>query len=454
MPALTITRGRGDGLSEPQLRDTDHRRQRLRRFARAAIALAAVVLAAGVGWGSLRIAILQRSELADETAPSSLRRRASAPGATPISVRLGAARLNADEQAVFELCAEADLCAPRFEGAFDVAVLDLAKKQLMLRVPLDHAHLARVKRGQGYSCLVLGSGTIEHAGEYSVEAVWSQPLAAGTTLPPSAAGVADVPLVLRILAKPPLTLHDAWLVGALGAAALVLTVALMLLSPPPAPAPPAPAPPAPPRVAAALPLAAIALVYAVMQYPSAGGLWTLWKGVLLAAVQIGCALLLTRQRAHARLGLQRPRLLPGLTGAVVAWPSLVAGARLALRWVPSTGEAPLQTFIAQPSGMLSAALLGVLLPIGEELFFRGYVFGAWTRFGTWAAAIGSVLAFGLMHTQQSWGNWGGLAAVFVTGAVLCALRVLTRSTWLAMLTHLAYNLTLSLTSIAAAIDTR
>jgi membrane protease YdiL (CAAX protease family) len=438
-------------LSDPDLLDAgDRRRQRLRAIARAALVLAALALVAGVAWGSLRIAILQRSELADETPPSSLRQRAAAPDATPVSVRLGAARLNAEDRAVFELCAEADLSEPRFEGAFDAAVLDLAKKQLMLRVPLDRAHLAHVKRGRGYSCLLLGSGTLEHAGEYSVEAVWSQPLAAGAGLPPSAASIADVPLVLRILAKPPLTSHDAWLVGALGAAALVLVASLMLLSPPPSAAPVH----ARPRFAAALPFGAIALVYAVMQYPSAGGSWTLWKGVLLAAVQIGCALLLTRQSRHAQLGLQRPRLLPGLTGAVLAWPSLVASARLALHWVPSTSEAPLQTFIAQPSGMLSTALLGVLLPIGEELFFRGYVFGAWARFGTWTAAVGSVLAFGLMHTQQSWGNWGGLAAVFIAGAVLCALRVLTRSTWLAMLTHLAYNVTLSLTSIAAAIDAR
>jgi len=437
-------------LSDPdRLAD---RRQWLRPYARATAALAVLVLAAGVGWGERRIAALQRGELADETDPSSLRERAAASGATRISARLGSAQLHRDEQAVFELCAEADLSEPRFEGAFALAVIDQAKQQLMLRVPLDRPHLAHVKRGQGYSCLLLGSGTIEHAGEYSVEAVWSDahdppPTAAEPDLPPSAAGVADVPLVLRILAKPPLTREDAWLVGVLGAAAFVLVTALMLLSPAPAP------PGAAPGYAAALPFAAIALVYAIMQVPSSDGLWTLRKGVLLAVVQIGCALLIARgtgAEPRAQLALQRPRLLPGLTGAALAWPSLVASARLALRFVPSTSEAPLQTFIAQPSGMLSEALLGVLLPIGEELFFRGYVFGAWARFGTWAAAAASVLAFGLMHAQQSWGNWGGLAAVFITGAVLCALRVLTRSTWLAMLTHLAYNVTLSLTSIAAA----
>ena len=56
----------------------------------------------------------------------------------------------------------------------------------------DRAHLAQVKRGQGYSCLLLGSGTIEHAGEYSAEAVWSDqvspPSAAEPAWPPSAAG--------------------------------------------------------------------------------------------------------------------------------------------------------------------------------------------------------------------------------------------------------------------------
>jgi hypothetical protein len=41
--------------------------------------------------------------------------------------------------------------------------------------------------------------------------------------------------------------------------------------------------------------------------------------------------------------------------------------------------------------------------------------------------------------------------VFVSGVAMCALRMLTGSTWIAALCHLAYNLTLSLGSMLAAL---
>jgi membrane protease YdiL (CAAX protease family) len=136
--------------------------------------------------------------------------------------------------------------------------------------------------------------------------------------------------------------------------------------------------------------------------------------------------------------------------AVAAVPLLVSAARLSMRIVPSTEVAPIQHFIAWPSGMLSAALLGVLLPLGEELFFRGYLFGAWLRFGRACAFASSVVAFGLMHLAQSWGNWGGLLAICLTGAVLSGLRLLTGSACLPAISHVAYNLTLSLSTLADA----
>ena len=67
-------------------------------------------------------------------------------------------------------------------------------------------------------------------------------------------------------------------------------------------------------------------------------------------------------------------------------PILVAAARIALSLVPATGEAPIQTFVSWPSGMLSFALLGVMVPVGEEIFFRGFVYRT-------ALGLGRALAF-------------------------------------------------------------
>jgi membrane protease YdiL (CAAX protease family) len=125
----------------------------------------------------------------------------------------------------------------------------------------------------------------------------------------------------------------------------------------------------------------------------------------------------------------------------------VASARLSAALLPTTGEAPIQTFISWPSGMLGFALIGVMLPVAEEVFFRGYVYGVALRLGRPAAFAITVLCFAALHAQQSWGNWGGLFAIFLTGCVLTGLRALTGSTLLGALSHLGYNLTLSLMSL-------
>jgi membrane protease YdiL (CAAX protease family) len=269
-------------------------------------------------------------------------------------------------------------------------------------------------------------------------------------------------LWLRVQAKPRMGALDLACVTGLGFALLSLLAIALTLLPETAPAENAAHGGRRLQPGHALPLLAIACVYLAMQWPSQGALETLFKGVLLFGLQVGLAWLFVRAarepgssltvRRLRALGMRRmvrPKLTCG--AAVLAVPALVAVAKLSLRFVPSTGEAPLQTFISWPSGMLSAALLGVLLPAGEELFFRGYVLGALLRYGRALAVLGSTLAFGLMHAEQSWGNWGGLFAVFVTGTILALLRVLGGSTTVCAISHVAYNLTLSASSILVAI---
>ena len=528
--------------------------------------LAACALALGAfAFGALRTRALEQAEFEFTTPPASLNERMQQPNATRISARLGEVALAAGQFAVFELCGSDRFDAERWQGALELAVLQLEAKQLMLRVPLDAAHLAKVRRNSEAACLQLGSGPIEKSGTYSVEAVWSDK-------PPQPA-IAGTPLVLRVLAKRPLSAADRGPVYALALATLA-GLLLWLRATPPAAArrepiagtptlhpsacdrqpentralasrglPPSaaghaarsaqptggaptlrpaaaferqahgvsahanrgsplsaadrqapssvesgaaasmppraasgrlassnepaagaaqrPGPAAPERFSArALALrfgaaaGAVSLLYAFSQLPAPGSTWTLGKGALLFSLQVGLAWALARSFAPGgvaqALGVVAP-LRPAIAAAsaLAAWPVLVAAARFALRLVPSTGEAPIQSFIAWPSGMLAVALLGVLLPAAEELFFRGYLYGALLPLGRLTAAILSVSLFGLLHAEQSWGNWGGLFAVFSAGAVLCAVRVVSGSTLLSALTHVAYNLSLSLSSIAA-----
>lgn len=401
-----------------------------------------------LGYGGTRVYALERTEVEYESPARSLNEAARDPSSTRISSRLAAVSLSANQRAIFELCAAQPLDATRFEGAFELAVLQLERKQLMLRVPLDRAHLAHARANSQGGCLVLGSGLLEHGGTYTVEAVVA---AAGP-----AASVAEIPLRVRVLAKTPLATLDKACVAALGALLLVL-IGLQLYA----------APPADSAAAAdglhgfswadinvdpiAALLASLALFTATL-IPLYGPTLTLTKGVGLLGMQIALAWLLTRDRhgldRRQRLGWCRPaRTWLPVLGAVLSLPALVGAAMLALRLVPSTGEAPIQTFVSWPSGMLAAALLGVILPLGEEVFFRGYLYGALLGYGRFWSATANVLVFGSLHALQGWGNWGGLVGVFTAGLAFLALRIASGSVLVACLLHVAYNLTLSLSSL-------
>jgi membrane protease YdiL (CAAX protease family) len=193
------------------------------------------------------------------------------------------------------------------------------------------------------------------------------------------------------------------------------------------------------------------VLFGATQLPSLGALATLWKGVGLSALQAAVAIAFARWfwpgDARAALGLHGPgRRALWFGAALLAAALLVLSARLSLRLVPATSEAPIQTFVRSPSGMVCFAALGVLLPIGEELFFRGYLYRAALAFGRGAAFFVSWLAFALLHAQQSWGNWGGLVSIAVAGAVLTALRALSGSSLVPALAHLLYNFALALAS--------
>lgn len=419
-------------------------------------AASAVLLACAIGLlglGVMRVHRLERAEVEYEGPIQTLREHARAPEATRISARLGSAVLGANQRAVFELCARDGLPREAFEHAFDLAVLQLPAARSMLRVQLDPAHLAHVRRNAQGGCLLIGSGLLEESGTYTVEAIYP---AAG---PPERA--LDIPLGVRILARTELTSRDRNLVLGLG----LCLLGWLMLQLNAAPAfrlhrddPIESFTGAALGIVPGLALLASALVFAVSELPWAGPTRTLAKGFLLLALQAGLAWFLIRGHDPHRprselLALCRPRqAAAALAAALACWPALVGASMVALRVVPSTGEAPIQTFIAWPSGMLATALLGLVLPLGEELFFRGYLYGALLGYGRLGSAAVNVLVFGSLHAVQSWGNWGGLVSVFAAGLAFLLLRMLTGSVLISAIVHVAYNFTLSLVSLRGAGD--
>ena len=141
------------------------------------------------------------------------------------------------------------------------------------------------------------------------------------------------------------------------------------------------------------------------------------------------------------------RLFLSLTGALLVCPmSLLAdfpGAALRLMGfaLPERAADALDASLFLPCLLAS----GVLAPICEELFFRGYLMGVFTRYGRGRAIVSSALLFSLAH---------GVDMAFLPraliGALLGAMTMRTGSLFAAMLVHGCYNIAIILINFSGA----
>ena len=79
---------------------------------------------------------------------------------------------------------------------------------------------------------------------------------------------------------------------------------------------------------------------------------------------------------------------------------------------------------------------------GEEIFSRGFTFGVLRQFGNVGAIFFSSALFGLMHLNlyigNNWDAWLAYSHVMNTfsfGVFICALMIVTRSIWVAVIFH-------------------
>lgn len=85
----------------------------------------------------------------------------------------------------------------------------------------------------------------------------------------------------------------------------------------------------------------------------------------------------------------------------------------------------------------------LLVPVCEEVFFRGYFYAVLKETGVRGAALISALFFALVHGVDT-----AFASRFLMGLLLCALMLRTKSILATLLVHAAYNLTILLVSFA------
>ncbi|WP_231618472.1 CPBP family intramembrane glutamic endopeptidase [Nonomuraea sp. SBT364] len=94
-------------------------------------------------------------------------------------------------------------------------------------------------------------------------------------------------------------------------------------------------------------------------------------------------------------------------------------------------------------GFLGTAGLMATVAVTEELLFRGVVFRIMEeRTGTVIALVVSMLLFGAMHLVNAKATlWGALAIALTGGVMLAAAYIATRSLWLPIGLHFAWNFT-------------
>ena len=147
-----------------------------------------------------------------------------------------------------------------------------------------------------------------------------------------------------------------------------------------------------------------------------------------------------RVRRPAALGVRRvaPRVV--LLAVVLGIGVWLLSRLLIIVYVSVTGDtSDPQQALTQFSGGAAAfwvvLLGGLVVPLGEELLFRGVGYGSMRRYGAVLATIVSSLVFALAH---------GLNVVFLAVLVLAVLNAVlyerTRSIWPCFATHATFNL--------------
>lgn len=87
-------------------------------------------------------------------------------------------------------------------------------------------------------------------------------------------------------------------------------------------------------------------------------------------------------------------------------------------------------------------MVGIGAGVSEEIVFRGVLFRIVEEgLGSWAALLVSALAFGAIHLGNPNATlWGGIAIAIEAGVLLATAYMATRSLWLCMGLHAAWNI--------------
>ncbi len=128
------------------------------------------------------------------------------------------------------------------------------------------------------------------------------------------------------------------------------------------------------------------------------------------------------------------------TAAAIVW---IGGLWAIAPDVFAAEAAPYQARLKGEAGWMPLLALGLLAPLAEELFFRGFLFSALasSRAGVWGAALATTLVWTGLHVDHS---AVAKAQVFASGLFLSWLLIRTGSLRVPIVCHVLFNCGVSL----------
>ncbi len=106
----------------------------------------------------------------------------------------------------------------------------------------------------------------------------------------------------------------------------------------------------------------------------------------------------------------------------------------------SGGKSLATKILSAKNGLYGMAVLLLVLPFVEEIYYRGFIFPVLRKkFGNFAAIAVVTLWFGLAHALQSGGEWAAVVIITAAGAVFTLQRHMTNSLTPSIVTHWMYN---------------
>jgi membrane protease YdiL (CAAX protease family) len=171
---------------------------------------------------------------------------------------------------------------------------------------------------------------------------------------------------------------------------------------------------------------------------------TLIQDLTLVTVAVGMAALVARPRGW-HFGLRRTALWPAVGWAALGLLAFYVFAGIYGSLVDTDAKQQITEKLGADTGTFGLVLAGcivmILAPLAEEVFFRGFFYGALRgRFGVLVAAVIDGVVFGLIH----WDFKGAdslliLPPLMVLGVIFCLVYERTGSLWPVVAMHTFNN---------------